>query len=249
MTSNKELVGKYNFVAEPFCSDFTGHMSLSTLGEMLLNVAEFHASDRGFGIIDINQGAHTWVLSRLALEFDEMPRQTEPFAIHTWVENVYKLFTARNFAIINKEERAIGYARSVWAMIDLETRKPVDLLSVYGGGISDYICDKECPIEGIGKVRINSTEPAREIQMLFSDIDINGHVNSIRHIDHILDLFPLDLYKEKRIKRFEIAYVNESYYGDTLTFYLDDKGCGEYQIEVKKKENGDIICRSKVLFI
>ena len=249
MDERKSLIGEYNFVAEPFCSDFTGHMSLSTLGNMLLNVAEFHASDRGFGIITINQGAHTWVLSRLAMEFDEMPRQTEPFTIQTWVENVYKLFTARNFAIVNKDNTPIGYARSVWAMIDLESRKPVDLLSVYSGGISEYVCDRDCPIDGPGKVKVASTEPVREASMLFSDIDINGHVNSIRYIDHILDLFPLDLYKEKRIKRFEIAYVNESYYGDTLAFYLDEKGEGEFHIEVKKKDSGEVICRSKVIFI
>ena len=82
----------------------------------------------------------------------------------------------------------------------------------------------------------------------YSDIDINGHVNSIKYIDHILDLFPLDLYKNKRVKRFEIAYVSESHYGDTLQFFCDDKGSDEYHIEVKKND-GEIVCRSKVIFI
>ena len=81
----------------------------------------------------------------------------------------------------------------------------------------------------------------------YSDIDINGHVNSIRYIEHILDLFPIELYKSKHIRRFEMAYVAESYYGDELSFYVDETNENEYHIEVKK--NGDeLVCRSKVLF-
>ena len=247
--TEKNTVGSYEFVAEPFCSDFTGHIALSVLGNFLLNVAEFHASDRGFGIITLNEGHYTWVLSRLVLEFDAMPRQTERFTIQTWVENVYRLFTDRNFAVLDKDGKYIGYARSVWAMIDLDTRKPVDLLNVYSGGITSYICDKECPIEKAGKIKVVSETPVRELVMRYSDIDINGHVNSIRYIDHILDLFPLDLYKSKRVKRFEIAYINECHYGDTLLFLCDDKGAGEYHVEIKKKDGGEVVCRSKVIFI
>lgn len=54
------------------------------------------------------------------------------FSIQTWVENVYRLFTDRNFAILDHEGNAVGYARSVWAMISMETRKPADLLTLHG---------------------------------------------------------------------------------------------------------------------
>ncbi|CDA21232.1 acyl-ACP thioesterase [Bacteroides sp. CAG:144] len=244
-----QKVGSYDFVAEPFCSDFRGHMAIGVLGNLLLNVAEFHASDRGFGIITINEGHYTWVLSRLVLEFvDDAPRQTEKFTIETWVESVYRLFTERDFAVLDKAGNPLGYARSVWAMIDMDTRKPVDLLNTYEGGITGYVCDKECPIERPGKVKVASSDPVCTLTTRYSDIDINGHVNSIKYIDHILDLFPLDLYKNKRVKRFEIAYVSESHYGDTLQFFCDDKGSDEYHIEVKKND-GEIVCRSKVIFI
>ena len=49
---------------------------------------------------------------------------------------LYRLFTDRNFAILDKEGKALGYARSVWAMISMETRKPADLLTLHGGSIT-----------------------------------------------------------------------------------------------------------------
>ena len=122
--SENNKIGTYGFVAEPFHVDFTGRLTMGVLGNHLLNCAGFHATERGFGIATLNEDNYTWVLSRLAIELDEMPYQYEDFSIQTWVENVYRLFTDRNFAIINKDGKKIGYARSVWAMISLNTRKP-----------------------------------------------------------------------------------------------------------------------------
>ena len=234
-------------MAEPFPVDFNGRLTMGVLGNHLLNCAGFHASDRGFGIATLNEDNYTWVLSRLAVELDEMPYQYENFSVQTWVENVYRLFTDRNFAVINKDGKKIGYARSVWAMINLNTRKPADLLTLHGGSIVDYVCDEPCPIEKPSRIKVTATDPVATLTAKYSDIDINGHVNSIRYIEHILDLFPIELYKTKHIRRFEMAYVAESYYGDELSFFQEEVNENEYHVEVKKNGN-EVVCRSKVLF-
>lgn len=245
--SEGNRIGTYQFVAEPFHVDFTGRLTMGVLGTHLLNCAGFHANDRGFGIASLNEENYTWVLSRLAIELDEMPYQYEEFSIQTWIENVYRLFTDRNFAFINKDGKKIGYARSVWAMINMNTRKPMDLLALHSGNIADYVCEESCPIEKPSRIKVASTTPVASVEVRYSDIDINGHMNSIRYVDHILNLFPIEMYKEKRIRRFEMAYVAEGYYGDKLTFYMDDAGDGVYQVEVKKN-GSDVVCRSKVIF-
>lgn len=245
MSENK--IGTYQFVAEPFHVDFTGRLTMGVLGNHLLNCAGFHASERGFGIAEINENHYTWVLSRLAIELEDMPRQYEDFSINTWIENVYRLFTDRNFELQDKNGKTIGYARSVWAMISMETRKPADLISLHGNNLGQYVSDRECPIDKPGRIKVSVDAPIEEYQTRYSDIDINGHVNSIKYIEHILDLFPMDTFKEKQVKRFEMAYVAESYYGDVLSFYLEEKSENEYDIEVKKN-NQEVVVRSKVIF-
>ena len=245
MSENK--IGTYQFVAEPFHVDFTGRLTMGVLGNHLLNCAGFHASERGFGIAEINENHYTWVLSRLAIELEDMPRQYEDFSINTWIENVYRLFTDRNFELQDQNGKTIGYARSVWAMISMETRKPADLISLHGNNLGQYVSDRECPIDKPGRIKVSVDAPVEEYQTRYSDIDINGHVNSIKYIEHILDLFPMDTFKEKQVKRFEMAYVAESYYGDVLSFYLEEKNENEYDIEVKKN-NQEVVVRSKVIF-
>lgn len=244
---NENKIGTYQFMAEPFHVDFTGKLTMGVLGNHLLNCAGFHASERGFGIAEINENHYTWVLSRLAIELEDMPRQYEDFAIHTWIENVYRLFTDRNFELVNKDGKTIGYARSVWAMISMETRKPADLLTLHGECLNQYVSDRECPISKPNRVKVVQDNSVAEYLTKYSDIDINGHVNSIKYIEHILDLFPMETFKQKSIRRFEVSYVAESYYGDTLSFYLEEKGDNEYDIEVKKN-NQEVVVRSKVIF-
>ena len=247
MTAGENKVGTYHFTAEPFHVDFTGKLTMGVLGNHLLNCAGFHASERGFGIATLNENHYTWVLSRLAIELEEMPKAYEKFSVQTWVENVYRLFTDRNFAILDADGAPIGYARSVWAMISMETRKPADLLTLHEGSITEYICDKECPISKPGRIKVDDCSPYGDYQTKYSDIDLNGHVNSIKYIEHILDLFPLQMFREKRLRRFEMAYVAESYYGDRLVFYRQQKGESEYDVEIKK--NGEeTVVRSKIIF-
>lgn len=98
-------VGTYRFVAEPFHVDFMERLTMGVLGNHLLNCAGFHAADRGFGIATLNENHYTWVLSRLAIELEDMPRAYESFSIQTWVENVYRLFTDRNLPSWIKTEK------------------------------------------------------------------------------------------------------------------------------------------------
>lgn len=250
----KDKVGTYTFVAEPFHVDFTGKLFMGVLGNHLLNSAGFHATERGFGIAEMNESNYTWVLSRLAVEMMDMPSEYESFSVDTWIENVYRLFTDRNFTIYGKDGKVYGYARSVWAMINLDTRKPADLLALHGQELVDYIeTDKICPIEKPGRIKVTQQMPLRTIEVYYNDIDINGHVNSIKYIEHILDLFPKQWFAEKKVARFEMAYVAESYYGDTLSFFRDEVDEGIYDIEIRKnvgsdQPEGEVVCRSKIKF-
>lgn len=250
-----EKVGKYLFMAEPFHCDFSHRLFMGHLGNHLLNAADFHSTDRDFGMTYLNPIHKTWVLSRLAVEMDEMPMQYTKFNVETWVESAMKYFTNRNFRVVGEDGKVYGYGRSVWAMIDTETRQPQDILEIHDGEIVNWIdTEKECPIEKSSRVKMGDKAVlVREIDTYYNDVDVNGHVNSIKYIEHILDLFSIDFYLENKIKRFEIAYVAESYGGDRLSFWQEQTGDNEYCIRITKlSEDGEKtieVCRCKVVFV
>ena len=247
-------VGRYEFLSEPFHCDFSNRLFMGHLGNHLLNAADFHSNDRGYGMNYLMPRHKTWVLSRLAIEMTEMPKSYDKFYVETWVESAMKYFTSRDFKICNDEE-VYGCGRSFWAMIDTDTRQPVDIFSINDGLIKEYIeAEKSCPIAASSRVKMShEAKLVRSIDTYYNDVDINGHINSVKYIEHVLDLFDLDYYKTHFLQRFEIAYVAESHQGDKLNFYLETVGDEEYCIKItkmcKKSGNEVEVVRSKAKFV
>lgn len=252
-----DRTGRYEFMAEPFHCDFSKRLSMGHLGNHLLNAADFHANDRGFGMSQLNPVHKTWVLSRLAVEMTEMPREYACFCVETWIEGVMKYFTNRNFRIADALDsgRVYGYGRSIWALIDTRTRQPLDIAELGDGIVAGYAdTGMECPIGPLSRVRMG--HEARKVASVvthYSDVDVNGHINSVKYIEHVLDLFDLDWYKEHRLRRFEIAYVAESHYGDMLDFYREDDGDRAVCVRITKRTPGvdgeTEVCRSRICFV
>ncbi|MBF1435321.1 MAG: acyl-[acyl-carrier-protein] thioesterase [Prevotella micans] len=248
-------IGRYNFLAEPFHCDLNNNLFIGHLGNHLLNAADFHSSDRGYGMAYLNTIHRTWVLSRLVIELNQIPKAYEKFIVETWIDSAMRYFTSRNFKITNNDGRIFGYGKSIWAMIDTETRQPSDILSVREGLINEYV-DKDypCPIVKPSRVKIDdNAELVRTIETHYNDVDINGHINSIKYIEHVLNLWDLDWYREHQIKRFEIAYTSESHQGDSLSFYRTSSTDEEnqYNLKITRSKSGQEeleTCRCKILF-
>lgn len=232
----------FGFTVEPFCEDYTGRLSWHLLGNHLLRCASLHAGQHGFGYDSMQAHHHAWVLSRLVIELDEMPRTGEHYVIETWVNRIYRQFTDRLFAITNPENgKAYGYAFSTWALIDTTSRQPMDLGDLPNGGFSDLLLDCNVPITGPGRIRLKQTDaPVRTRQAYYTDLDINGHVNSIRYIEMMLDLFPAEKFKEHPAKRIEVAYSAEAYANDKLFFYQEASTKDDSQLIEIRKEDGRI---------
>ena len=253
-TNNMEKIGKYDFIAEPFHCDFSGRLCMGHLGNNLLNAADFHATGRGFGMKHLLGIKRAWVLSRLAIEMNEMPEQLEHFNVETWIEGAMRYFTQRNFAISGDNGKVYGYGRSVWAMIDTETRQMTDIFAIEDGAINSFITsEKPCPIEKGDRVKMSdNAELVRSIKTCYSDIDINGHVNSIKYIEHVIDLWDIPWHQKHRIKRFDIAYVAETHQGDKLHFYKEQTGEQTYCVRLVKTDQNTLqdteVCRCKIQF-
>ena len=160
-----------------------------------------------------------------------------------------RFFTSRNFAVVGEDGKNYGYGRSIWAMIDTESRQPTDIFAIDNGAINNWIVkDKECPIEKGGRVKMSDdAQLVRTIDTYYNDVDINGHINSVKYIEHVLDLWPLDWYRDHQIRRFEIAYVAEAHGGDQLSFYREQTDDNEYCVRIVRSD-GTECSRSKVTF-
>ena len=95
------------------------------------------------------------------------------------------------------------------------------------------------PIEGPSRIRVKADDAVRETQAMYGDLDINGHVNSIRYLQMALDTLYQQCAGEltpenSQVHRVEMAYSAECYLGDNLQFFIDRQSPQKYACEIKK---------------
>lgn len=236
-----EKIGRYQFDIESYQLDFQGRIPIPMIGNYLLHAASVHADKRGFGYSEMTEKKTAWVLSRLAIEMIEYPVLAGEVVVYTWVDEVNRLFTSRCFEL-QRDGKTFGYARSIWAAIDLETRRPT---SLDNSGITEYLSDRVCPIEKPGKILpVENKTEALPYTVRYSDLDINGHLNSIKYMEHLLNMFDIEKFREKTIGRFEIAYQSEGKYGMLLGLHMAEIASDKYDMAICHE--GKAICRAAV---
>lgn len=234
----------HSYTVEPAEGNAQQELPLPLLVKRILEVATLHAESWGIGYSDLIKQRQVWVLSRLSIEMTRYPRIHESYTLETWIEGYNKHFSSRNFAIYGADGTPCGYARTIWVVIDLETRASVDLSQL--DYIARNITDRPCPIDKQSRVRdVHDDHPATH-RVGYIDIDLNRHVNSVKYIEHLLDLFDLERYDRQQVHRFEISYANEARYGTPLQLLKAEEAPDNFALEIR--DNQTVYCKGRIIF-
>jgi acyl-ACP thioesterase len=234
----------YKFQIQPQDVDFQYRVTMTALGNILLATAGFNADHNGFGMRRLNDINAAWVITRIAIEMSIFPKQYEEISVETWVEIVDRIGTTRNFKIYNEKGKVIGGACTNWVMLDMASRRPKFLdelpdLKKYADDDAGTV-DKPMKLEAVGGRLFD------KFKVKYSDIDINGHANSMRYIEWVSNCFSLDTYKRKYLKRFEINYMHEVLFGEEIEIFGGEPEKDDFRFEIKKE--GKTACRARMLF-
>ena len=230
----------YPFCVEPQEVDFTMRITLSALGGNVLNIAGVDAHSKGFGVDTLNKDNFSWVLSRIAFEFDFRPREYVRYEIATWISDYGRMLSTRNFTLTDQSGITFGRVVSQWCMIDLSRRTAVDLRAV-AEQHNDAVVAEPSPAERPRKVPSIDVPPVLTHRVAYSDIDFNRHVNTMRYIELMLDVLPVERFEQERPMRLDINFLKESRYGETLFVSFEERE-SETLVEIRN-DAGAAICR------
>lgn len=207
----------YPLDVEFFDEDFMGTMSWNVMGKRILRAAALHAQERGFEQVKVQGRVGLWVLSRMVIEVNRMPHTLERGSITTWLSAAYRSFTDRCFVMTDADGNQFGQVSTVWALIDSRSRESMNLQDVFHGEFDNFI--DSARVVNLGRpLRVvpSGMETVDHRKVAYSDLDKNGHLNSIRYIDYVLDTFSKKKHETSFPFRMELAYSYESMWGDTV---------------------------------
>jgi len=166
-----------------------GVTTLAALGNWLQEAAGLSADSLGFGENDLLQHNVTWILTRLVLRIDRLPRAGEQIRVHTWPSTADKL-AHRGYEVFDAEGKLIVSGGSTWTAMDLAERRittiPDEVSALFPK--APRPCD---PFSGrvIPRIKGDSATSCL-LRVRRDDLDINGHVNNTRYLSWLMETLP-----------------------------------------------------------
>lgn len=200
-------------------------LRLYTLENYLLNSAGLSADKHGFGVQYLHPQHLTWVITNMSLEMRSLPSPCDEMVVETWVEEHIHTLSVRNFRIyINGIIQ--GEARTLWAIINTDDRT---IQSIFDRDVFDVgECNEHLDMQAAHRhTHISKFEESKLHRIAYSDVDYNGHCNSCKYLERMLDLHePGGLVPF----RLDLRYSREVYKNDRVVVgyaQIDGKHCYE----------------------
>lgn len=191
-----------------------GHMPLTLITARAIEIATLHANSLDIGYSNLCKYSLGWVLARFSIEVYRYPSINETYTMTTWIEGVNRRFSDRCFEMTDAEGNVIAVARSVWVAIDTERRCMADLdkFPTEHFPVPD---NRVCPLPKCRQPAIDPEADCVTAGHVFSytELDFNRHVNTLRYIEMVLNLYSLDYHDHNMVEAMEASFDRECHFG------------------------------------
>ena len=220
--------------------DLGGLWRPSAILTAMQEVAGAHSHILGCGRETLVRQGIVWVLTRCEVRMDREARMGETVSIETFPMPLRRWFFPRYFVFRDAAGEALGAASTLWVLFDLEKR-----CMVAPGEVAKAIPDNSdlTPPLGVpGPVPRLTGGAVRSVRApVYSELDVNGHVNNARYADWLCDALGLETLRDLRVRDMRLSYAAEIRPGqemdltltrDGLAFHLTGAHEGKVHFEI-----------------
>jgi medium-chain acyl-[acyl-carrier-protein] hydrolase len=220
------------FTVKAFDCRPDGGMKVNALMQYLQEAAACHAEQLGFGFADMSQRNCLWVLANLRLEISREPQWMDRLTIRTWPSGHTRLAATREFVGTATDGSELFRAGSEWMVLDRQSSRPQNLVR-FGLNL---------PQTGLKALSmpLHRLKPAEGcvrtycLQVPFSALDFNGHVNNTEYVRWALDGLSLQRDPLSQIHAAHVTYLAEAFQGDEIEVLVSPAINGRVSILERK---------------
>lgn len=240
-------VWETTFNVRAFDVDANDRLKVSTILDYFQDAASNDAERLNFGYTDFVPKGLLWVLAWAKFEFIDYPKFADEVKIQSWGKKQHKLYSMRDYLLLNSSEEVICRGTSGWLLLDSKSLRPKILTQLFPE-IKMY--DSQDALKDLPE-KINPPDNLEKIyssEIRYSDIDLNQHANNAKYIEMMLDCFELQFYKEHQIKKLTVSFNAESKIGEKIDLYggnISDSSSMKY-IEARNIHSEKLVFQSIV---
>lgn len=192
-----------------------------------------HAEMGGISYLDMQTKDQAWVMSRMRVEIDALPKWGDTVTVKTWIVDLQGSRSVRALEMYLGEKRLVT-ALTFWAVLNTKLRKS-EPLALPHEHFEKY--PNEVPTEHPFK-KIELSRPAvlaAHRKVVLSDLDIVFHANNVKYLEWCLDAIDYKPLLKQQLKSFDMNYLRELMPGDEVEIFMGKEDSQTY-FTVQKKE-------------
>ncbi|MGB7527753.1 acyl-[acyl-carrier-protein] thioesterase [Sphingobacterium cellulitidis] len=197
-----------------------GQLKYSELNNILQITASEHAENLGFGYKAMVNASQSWVLSRMLIEIDNLPRYTQNITVRTWIQDFTGSRSIRNFEVW-LDDQVLVRASSLWVVFNIKTRR-ADIFALSTDHM-EFFRDKTSTKNLVEKIDGNvDFQLLNNYKVKLSDLDIVYHANNVKYMEWCFDAMEPERILNGTIHNLEMNFLKELNYADEVTIMKSD---------------------------
>lgn len=149
-----------------------------------------------------------WVLYRMRLDIHRTVQIGEDITLRTYHTKNMRMFYPRHYEFFAKDGALVASASSIWLLMDANERRMTSCEPLNARMLETL--GTLPPLERPDAVELlTGTPQAQTYCPVYSDLDLNGHVNNARYVTWLCDMLGIDCLREQRIASLLVNYRAE----------------------------------------
>lgn len=213
-----------NYTVRGYDCNYGGPLKPLALANFFQESAGDHATIIGLGMEAMVASGHTWMLSRIDIEIENLPREGDVVTVRTWPAGNRRVFAIRYLELLTADGHRLAGALYDYIIIDLSVRKIVRPEHVVDATLK---LDRAAPyddlapglqdVAGFSPAPPDGWDRAYSMEVGHRHIDNNGHVNNAHFVDWLCDAVPPEGRATGIPSRVKVDFVSEVVAGESIT--------------------------------
>ena len=212
-----------DFRIASYQADVSARIKPSAILEIMQEMAGAHAEMLDVGRSRLLPMNLAWVLSRVEVRMERYPLSGEVITVETFPMPNRRVFFPRYFIFRDAAGNQIGCAGSMWVVLDITTRKMANAAE-----IAPLLPDNSDLTAPMGMPATVEEIPGEEQESfrspVYTDLDVNGHVNNTRYLDWCCNALGIDTLRSHAMLQFAVNYNQEILPGQQVRTELRREG-------------------------
>ncbi|MFY0481937.1 acyl-[acyl-carrier-protein] thioesterase [Flavobacterium sp. PLA-1-15] len=221
-----------------------GYLKYTDLCNILQLTAGDHAEVGGISFTDMQEFNQAWVMSRMRLEIESLPKWRDIVTVKTWIVSLENSRSVRALELWVGNKKLIG-CETFWAVFNTKIRRPEALALPHEH--FEKFPERFSTLERVKKVDLyEDMKNVNNRKVVLSDLDIVNHVNNVKYLEWCLDLLDYKTILKQKISTIDMNFMKELILNDevsiksfknenssTYAILKDEKTCFALEVQYK----------------